>query len=431
MTGAIRRLWVDVRSPEGLATMRFALRLFLVLLAYYLMKPAREALILDDSTALFAGNKAVLRSIALACQAGLLLILIPIYVNIIRRVHGDSLFNIVTLFLASNILLFFFTGRVLGMDISVAFFIWLGMFSVVQVSQFWSLVSDYHTVEMGKRLTAYIAVGGSLGAMTGAVIAKLLFLLLDVYGLMLAACAILVTAVLMPCADLSMKRETFEDRRDAGFKSFANGLRRVMGVTYLRWIAASVVLLNLVNSTGEFILADFVTAEKSGHEIGQFYATFYMYVNIATLLLQALAVRPLLKTIGVGGALISLALFNLCIYLSVLALPVLAWFAVVKVADNSLDYSLANTTKQILFLPLDRYTRYEGMLAINTFFTRFGDLIQGGLIFLVITFMGLPTLFLVGTNAGLCIVWLLVTVKLSRKFADNSKQAEEHGYAQV
>lgn len=74
MTGAIRRLWVDVRSPEGLATMRFALRLFLVLLAYYLMKPAREALILDDSTALFAGNKAVLRSIALACQAGLLLI---------------------------------------------------------------------------------------------------------------------------------------------------------------------------------------------------------------------------------------------------------------------------------------------------------------------------------------------------------------------
>jgi len=427
----MRHAWDDLRSPEGMATLHFALRLFLILLAYYLMKPVREALILDDSTAFFAGNKAVLRSFALAGQASLLLILVPFYSNLIRRVHGDKLFHIVTLFLAGNILLFYFLGGTLGMDIGVAFFVWLGIFSVVQISQFWTMVSDYHCVERGKRLTSYIAIGGSLGAMIGAMIAKTLFLVLGTYGLMLIAVGMLVVAVIVPGTDASLKKETFEDSESESFKHLLGGLRRVVSIPYLRWIACSVVLLNLINSTGEFILADFVTAEKKGAEIGEFYATFYLYVNIATLLLQAFVVRPMYRTIGVGGALISLAVINLGMYVSVLFFPILTWFAIVKMADNSIDYSVANTTKQILFLPLDRYTRYEGMLAINTFFTRFGDLIQGGLVFLVISFLGMPTIFLVVINIVLCSFWMLVTMRVSNKFKHRSRQAEENGFAKV
>ncbi len=423
--------WDDLRSPEGMATLHFALRLFLILLAYYLMKPVREALILDDTTSFFAGDKAVLRSFALAGQATLLLILVPFYSNLIRRIHGDKLFLVVTLFLSSNLLLFYFLGNTFGMDIGVAFFVWLGIFSVVQVSQFWTMVSDYHCVERGKRLTSYIAIGGSLGAMIGAMIAKFLFLVLGTYGLMLVAIVMLLVAVIVPGTDASLKKETFEDSEDESFQHLLGGLKRVASIPYLRWIAFSVVLLNLINSTGEFVLADFVTAEKHGAEIGEFYATFYLYVNIATLILQAFIVRPMYRVIGVGGALISLAVINLGMYLSVLFFPVLAWFAIVKMADNSIDYSVANTTKQILFLPLDRFTRYEGMLAINTFFTRFGDLIQGGLIFLVISLMSLSPMFLVGINVGLCGVWLLVTIRVSRKFKHRSKQAEEHGYAKI
>jgi AAA family ATP:ADP antiporter len=427
----MHQAWDDLRSPEGMATLHFALRLFLILLAYYLLKPVREALILDDTTSFFAGNKAELRSFALAGQATLLLILVPFYSNLIRRIHGDKLFHIVTLFLAGNLLLFYFLGGTFGIDIGVAFFVWLGIFSVVQVSQFWTMVSDYHCVERGTRLTSYIAIGGSLGAMIGAMIAKFLFLSLGTYGLMLLAVGMLVVAVIVPGTNASLKKETFEDSENESFQHLLGGLKRVASIPYLRWIAFSVVLLNLINSTGEFVLADFVTAEKKGAEIGEFYATFYLYVNIATLVLQAFVVRPMYKVIGVGGALISLAVINLGMYVSVLFFPVLAWFAIVKMADNSIDYSVANTTKQILFLPLDRFTRYEGMLAINTFFTRFGDLIQGGLIFVIISFMGMSPMFLIGINIVLCIVWLMVTMKVSRKFKHRSKQAEEHGYAKI
>jgi len=258
-------------------------------------------------------------------------------------------------------------------------------------------------------------------------IAKGLYLELGAYGLMLVAVGMLILAVFIPGAKAGLRKDHDDNNADddESMKHLLGGLKRVMDVPYLRWIAASVVLLNLINSTGEFILADFVTASYSGKEIGAFYSTFYLYVNIATLVLQAFVVRPLYRVIGVGGALISLAAVNLIMYMSVLAFPVLAWFAIVKMADNSIDYSVANTTKQILFLPLDRFTRYEGMLAINTFFTRFGDLIQGGIIFVVISMLAMSPMVLVGVNIVLCLLWLFVTMNVSRRFKEQTKSSSE------
>ena len=413
----VRTFWAEIKHVDSRTTVLFAIRLFLILLAYYLMKPVREELILD-------GGSAQIRSLALAGQAALLLFLAPLYSHIIKHLHGDKLFLIITLFLAANIGVFYFLGSA-GVNIGVAFFIWLGIFSVVQVSQFWTMVSDYHCVDQGKKLTSYIAIGGSLGAMIGAMIAKSLYHELGAYGLMVVAIVMLVVAVLIPDSRGGFRQDHHDHAGDEAIKHLLGGLKRVLDVPYLRWIAVSVVLLNLINSTGEFVLADFVTAEKSGVEIGEFYSTFYLYVNIATLILQAFMVRPLFRVIGVGGALISLAAINLFMYLSVLAFPVLAWFAIVKVADNSIDYSVANTTKQVLFLPLDRFTRYEGMLAINTFFTRFGDLMQGGLIFVVISVLSMSTMVLVGVNIALCLLWLLATMKVSRMFKQPTERCSD------
>jgi len=413
----MQQLLFDLNSVDGKTTVRFAIRLFLILLAYYLMKPVCEELILS-------GGSAEIRSYALAGQAMVLLFLVPFYSHIMKRMHGDQLFHIVTIFMAANISVFYFLG-VSGVNIGVAFFIWLRVFSVFQIAQFWIMVSDHHNVDKGKKLTSYIAIGGSLGAMIGAIIAKMLYQQLGAYGLMLVAITMLLITVVIPGAKGSLRKDHQDGSDNESIKHLFGGLKRVMDVQYLRWIALSVVLLNLINSTGEFILADFVTGEKTGVEIGEFYSTFYLYVNIATLVLQAFMVRPLFRVIGVGGALISLAAINLFMYLSVLAFPVLAWFTIVKMADNSIDYSVANTTKQILFLPLDRFTRYEGMLAINTFFTRFGDLIQGGVVFLVISVLSLPVMVLVGTNIALCLLWLLATVRVSRMFRTQTEEVSD------
>ena len=55
--------------------------------------------------------------------------------------------------------------------------------------------------------------------------------------------------------------------------------------------------------------------------------------------------------------------------------------AYLKVADNSLDYSLGNTTKQALWLPTSREAKYKAKQAVDSFFVRAGDVIQAGLVF--------------------------------------------------
>jgi len=85
----------------------------------------------------------------------------------------------------------------------------------------------------------------------------------------------------------------------------------------------------------------------------------------------------------------------------------------VKIAENSLDYSLMNTTRQALFLPVSRDAKYDGKTAIDTFFYRTGDMTQAGVVWLGSTFAFTVRHFAL-VNVGFILVWLGVTFMLSR-----------------
>ena len=84
----------------------------------------------------------------------------------------------------------------------------------------------------------------------------------------------------------------------------------------------------------------------------------------------ALLVHPVLVAVGYGMLALSPLLGGF--------IPIFTLIRWVKVMDNSVDYSLMNTTRQALFLPVDRDSKYDGKMAIDTFFWRFGDLVQAG-----------------------------------------------------
>ena len=54
------------------------------------------------------------------------------------------------------------------MRIGVAFYIWVGVFNMVAVAQFWAFANDLYTTERGKRLFPLVGIGASLGALVGA-----------------------------------------------------------------------------------------------------------------------------------------------------------------------------------------------------------------------------------------------------------------------
>jgi len=179
----------DVRSGETARTLLLALNLFLVLAAYYMLKVVRESLILTQ------GGAAV-KAYSSAGQALLLLALVPAFGAFASRVNRTRLVRWVTLFFVSNILAFYCAGR-FGLRIAIPYFLWVGIFNVMVIAQFWAFVNDLNTPEQGKRLLPIVGLGSSLGAWFGSLYAGDVIRATGPYSLMLLAAAVLSTCVVV------------------------------------------------------------------------------------------------------------------------------------------------------------------------------------------------------------------------------------------
>jgi AAA family ATP:ADP antiporter len=139
-------------------------------------------------------------------------------------------------------------------------------------------------------------------------------------------------------------------------------------------------------------------------------------VNWIGVLLQLFVVSRVLRVFGPRKALFVLPVVALFSYSAMLLTPVLALIRVGKIAENSLDYSLQNTTRQALFLVGNRAEKYLGKTVIDTFIVRIGDVSSALLVYFVQR-LGLPSAAFASLNLGFILVWLFVLVGLGREHA--------------
>src|ERR687889_534016 len=157
------RLFADVHGGEGATAVLLAFNVFLLFCAYYVIKPIREALILS-------GGGAEVKSYAAAGQALLLLLLVPAYGALADRLPRRGLLNAVTAFFVACLIGFYALIRA-NVPVGVAFFLWVGVFNLMIVAQFWSFANDVYSKEEGERLLVIVGLGASLGAVAGARVA--------------------------------------------------------------------------------------------------------------------------------------------------------------------------------------------------------------------------------------------------------------------
>lgn len=403
----------DVHEGEWPVVLLFFANLFLLLTAYYVLKVVREPLIL-------MGGGAVSRSYARGLQAGLLFLVIPAYSALANRTEPAKLVKWIFAFFVASLALFFGLGRI-GLPIGFTFFVWLGIFSTLSIAQFWSLANDILTEAEGRRLFPIIAAGGTLGGILGAQIAAKASKVLHPYHLMLGAAGLLAICMWLTHhshhAGLG-HRERVPDgppqERDQ-----RGGFGLILADRYLLLIALSVLVLNFVNTTGDFILARMVSAdalalplaERKGF-IAAFYGDFQTWVSSLTALIQIVVVGRVFKKVGVGRALLFLPFLAVAGYGTSALLPLLAVVGTVKVLENSTDYSLQNTIQQALFLPTSRDAKYKAKSAIDTLSVRLGDLVSTGLVVLG-TALNFSTMAFAMTNvvAGLGWIWLAINLR--------------------
>ncbi|MBW2734480.1 MAG: translocase [Deltaproteobacteria bacterium] len=409
-----------VEAHEGATALLLALTVFLLMSAYYTIKIAREALVLSESGA--EG-----KVLAAAAQTLLMIPVVYFFGKLAERLDRVKLIATVKLFFVSNLLVFYLLYRA-GFNIGIAFYIWVGVFNMTVFSQFWAFANDLYTREQGERLFPIVALGTASGAVAGSAAVRALRGVLGnsvEIWMVIASGIILLCLVLVWWIDRHQERQGAEDGVEKAPPIEGGGaFQMVVRNRYLLLMALMMVTLNWVNTTGEYLLDRLIlAAAQTAYDpaggvsekaftagfVANFRAEFFLWVNVATMLLQAFVVSRIYRFFGVRFALVLVPFAAFASYFALSLAPLLAVARWTKMAENSLDYSLQNTTRQTLFLVTSRAEKYKAKVAIDTFFVRAGDLLAASLILVVFYLLQIKTLgtFLT-TTLFLAVVWLVV-----------------------
>src|SRR5262245_12171931 len=418
-------VFTEVRPGEATTALLLALNVFLILTAYYVLKPVREALILGEGSA-------ELKSYLAAGQVAVLAIVVPLYGRLVAMVERMRLINVVTVFCGACPILFYVLAQ-FGVPLAVVFFVWIGVFSLMIIAQFWSYANDVYTKEEGERLFVIVGFGASLGAVAGARIADRLIEPIGVYELMLLGAAILVAQLLLTNyinhRERGRQPAASPQAAERPKTSGANAFALVFRTRYLLLMALMLMLVNWVNTTGEYILGSIVKDTAVGlvaqgrsgglseeQLIGDFYSKYFTLVNVFGLLLQLFVVSRVVKHLGMAWAVLILPLISLGAYNILAFLPTL-WFVLgAKVAENATDYSLNNTVRNMLFLPCTYEQKFSAKQAIDSFFVRMGDVLSALVVFAGTSVWALPPRGFAAMNAVLVVIWLGLAWRVGRSY---------------
>jgi AAA family ATP:ADP antiporter len=325
--------------------------------------------------------------------------------------------------------LFYFGARASVPYVGFAFFIFVGIFSLASIAQFWAFANDLYTKQAGDRLFPIIAIGATAGSWMGSWVSEELFRAnVHLYNMLHIVVVLLVVHLTLYWAVNRREAARSEQAVAAAHTTLVGpgGFSLVLASPYLRLIALLLVLLNIVNTTGEYIVSRLAVAAANAAVaadpalsreafIGSFYGNYFLWVNVFAVLIQAFLVSRIVKYLGIAGIILAMPLVAFGAY-SVIALGVsLAAARWAKTAENSMDYSVMNTGKQMLWLPTRREEKYKAKQAVDTFFVRTGDLLSAGIVYVGTTWLALGVRGFAGTNLVLIVAWIGVAILLLRE----------------
>jgi len=422
-------VFARLRPGEGRSVAYFMTYGFLVMFCYYMLKTLRETLLLSQATA-------EMKSYAYAVIALILLFVVPIYGALYRRLPNRELNVWIAGILLAVQFVFFFLSHT-GLNIGFAYYVWVGIFGVLITAQFWAFAADTFNVKAGQRLFPLIMIGVSLGGLVGPALAGRLLQTMGPPELMYMVMVVL--AFMLPMTARSRdavppSARSVQTAHTGSRSEIPGGFAYVLRNHYLLLIAAMVVLLNWVNTTGEYILAEFVLQHADAliaedprldksHIIAGFYGNFFALINALSLVIQLFFVARLIEWLGVNGTLLIVPIIALIGYGLMVFIPVFTMIRLVKILEDTADYSVMNTARQSLFLPLSAAETYQSKIAIDGFFWRFGDLIQALAIYVGLHLYGLEAQHFAALNMVLALVWFGLAMLIGRRYLALKKQA--------
>jgi AAA family ATP:ADP antiporter len=450
------RLFTDVRPGEGAVALLMFVNVFLILCAYYFIKPLREGWIaISDVSGL---SKMEVKAYTSFGQSFLLIPVVGFYARLSTRLSRRTLITAASLFCISNIVIFWALQPGVFFEYlpasGIVFYLWVGMFSVFVVAQFWTFAADIYSDERGRRLLPMIAIGATAGAAAGSGIAERLvtWQIVATDQLLLAATLPLAISIwISRYVDASMSGPQAgapAARAPAKAQGAGQGaLAVVLRHPFLLVTAALTLLFSWVNTNGENLLfrvvQEFLAQGAAQRGITDpvavleftragttaFYGNFYFWVNLGALLLQSFVCSRLLRFGGFGAILLLLPVISLLSYSAMALVPILAVVKVMKIAENATDYSINNTARHVLWLPVSSELKFKGKPAIDTLVIRIGDGFAALTVMVGVQLLALTTQAFFVFNVALVLGWLGFAVAVVQQHGRLAREAPAHAAA--
>ena len=431
-------VFTNIRPEEVRLTLTLFVTVFFMLTAYYIGKPVRESWL---AVSVIGGlSKIEVKALSGLLQSLTLLALLPLYSKLYNVLPRGKLLVYVNIFFIVMFPVFwllrpgFLTESI--PFVGVLFYIWIGIFAVTVVAQFWAFAADLYDEHAGKRLFPLIALGASSGAVIGSMLTNYLIktVKLDNYTMLLIAPFILALAtIILWHTDRKEEAAALDDGIDPDDppEDPRGAWKIILGNRYILLIALFVFMLNWIVTNGENILfaaiqdaiaqtdmsgLDAQAQKKAvGIATAEFYSGIYFWVNLLGMLLQAFVVSRLLKYGGVAGVLLIPPFVSLASYGTMGASGGLGVLTIAKTAENATNYSVTNTARHILWLPVARAALYKAKTAIDTMCVRSADALAAVTVIVGTRFLQTSVKGFLMLNIFLTIIWLIVAILILRE----------------
>ena len=468
--------FLNMRRGELPLALMSALFFFLVLCGYFFLRPVREAM----GVARGMGELRWLFVVTSVTALGAVLA----FGGVVARMNRRRFIPVAYLFVIACLIGFAALliqdvragGGLIGTDaqtglsrgVGYTFYVWLTVINLFATSVFWAFMVDIFDVDQGKRLFAFVGIGGTLGALAGGWTANRISTVTETpylpAGLMLvgAGCYALAIAVMLMLDGMAVRSEASSlgvgggptggevggggrvEREevegggvggvvpeggqrglpvaDAGRGggggeiggTFLDGLRAVLTSPYLLGVGLWVVFMAVANTMVYFTQANIILSDSDTFSqlVGNF-AQFDYVAQFATLVTQVFITTHLIRKVGVGWTLAILPLVTLAGFAVLAVWPVYGVMLIFGAVHRATRYAISRPSRETLFSVVTPAEKYKAKPVVDVFLYRFGDAAGAGIDGLFAA-LGLTLVWVAMSTAPLAAMWIALSIGMGR-----------------
>jgi len=421
-------------GEERLAFLLFAYSFF-IYAPFSIIKSFRDASYLEDLSS---------KNLPWAYAATILVaVVVSFHAKLQTRISRRLLLlSTLIFFVATSLCFWALFGLLAWKWLALVYWMWANIFVVVLTTQFWFLVNDVYNPREAKRLIGFFGSGGILGGLVGYLLTAFLAKWMDPHLLLLLAADFLLACILVArtlFAWLKKNETQFAAERFAPERpitepakvGFLDSFRSVRRSDYLRLVAAVVFITGVVSTFIDWQSKNIIEGQPLAKaNLTSFFGFFNAGILVFAFLFQIVLTSRFINRFGIRPGLMIYPLIVLLCSLGIAAWPTLVFAITIKGSDKALSYSINQSSRELLYIPVPPDLKYRAKVFIDMFLNRFSKAVGGvlllGLFFIVgrkpIAAIGREPIFWVSLiTGGFVLLWIVMNFKISGAYVREVK----------